>query len=204
MDQIPKVIDINHANTISDWEALARAGIVGVIHKATQGTYFKDPKYEERRDSARQAGLLWGAYCFNTGEDPATQVGVFLAHAQPDDQTLVALDFEDNFKSQMSLAEAKTFLERAADALGRKPVLYSGNRIKDLLGDTEDEFFGSHRLWLPQYGPKAVVQASWKSAARQPWLWQFSDGGKLEGTGSLIDLNAFSGTDDELKQEWAS
>lgn len=204
MTQVPKVIDISHGNTVRDFQALKAAGIVGVIHKATQGTYFKDPLYDQRREQAEAAGLLWGAYCFNTGEDPATQVGVFLAHAAPEANTLVALDFEDNYKSQMSLEQAQNWLERCADALGRKPVLYSGNRAKDLLGDTENEFFGAHRLWLPQYGPHAVVQASWKNAARQPWLWQYSEHGQLPGTDGLIDLNAFAGSDDELTTEWAS
>ena len=36
---------------------------------------------------------MWGAYCFNTGEPVADQVDEFFKVADPDDQTLMALDF---------------------------------------------------------------------------------------------------------------
>jgi len=51
-------------------------------------------------------------------------------------------------------------MTRVADKLGRKPVLYSGHLIKEKLGNKTDAFFGSHRLWLAQYGPDPVVQKS--------------------------------------------
>lgn len=203
MDQTPKVIDIYHGNPTPDFRALKTAGIIGVIHKATQGAYYADPAYDERRKLAVDAGLLWGAYAFNTGQDPAVQVGSFLSHAKPDKHTLVCLDFEDNPNSNMTLGQAQTWLELCAAELGRKPVLYSGNRIKDLLMSHESEFFGSHRLWLAQYGPKPVVQASWQNAPRQPWLWQYTERGNIAGQYGYADLNAFGGTDEELIAEWA-
>ena len=196
----PNVIDIYHGNVIHDFYSLKAAGVVGVIHKATQGAYYADPMYEARRKAATDAGLLWGAYAFNTGQDVGVQVGAFLAHAQPDAQTLVALDFEDNPATNMTLDQAREWLNRCADALGRKPVLYSGNRVKDLLGDNRDEFFGSHRLWLAQYGPVAKVQPSW---AKQ-WLWQYSETGRLPGTDGAIDLNFHDGAPGDLAAEWAS
>ena len=196
----PNVIDIYHGNVVHDFYLLKAAGVEGVIHKATQGVYYADPMYAERRQKALDAGLLWGAYAFNTGQDVGLQVGAFLAHAQPDAQTLVALDFEDNPATNMTLAQAREWLERCADALGRKAVLYSGNRIKDLMGDAPDEFFGSHRLWLAQYGPVAKVQPSWS----KQWLWQYSETGKLSGTDGTIDLNFYDGSPNDLATEWAS
>lgn len=194
----PAVIDIYHGNVVKDFFALKAAGVQGVIHKCTQGSNIRDPLYAERRKQALNAGLLWGAYTFNTGQPIASQWANFFSHAEPDSDTLMALDFEDNPASQMTLAEARLFLQLADSALGRKLVLYSGNRAKDLLGNTVDTFLGSHRLWLPQYGPVAKVQLSWTKY----WLWQYSETGRLAGTDGAIDLNAYSGSD--LATEWAS
>ena len=197
----PSVIDIYHGNTVHDFAALKAAGIIGVIHKCTQGASYADPLYATRRKLATDAGLLWGAYSFNTGEPVISQVNQLISHAAPDAQTLMCLDFEDNPHSQMSLAQCRQFLDSAASKLGRKLVLYSGNRIKDLMGQQVDHVFGSHRLWLAQYGPVAKTQPSW---ANKYWLWQYSETGKLPGTDGAIDLDFYPGTPEQLAAEWAS
>lgn len=197
---IPNVIDIYHGNVVNDFSALKAAGIIGVIHKCTQGAGYADPLYAKRRILAINAGLLWGAYSFNTGDDVKEQVGQFISHAEPEDQTLVCLDFEDNPHSQMSLDQARQWLELMEEELGRKAVIYSGNRIKDLLGNTIDAFFGGHRLWLAQYGPMARVQPSWK----KQWLWQYSENGRLPGTDGALDFNSYDGSSADLTTEWAS
>lgn len=196
----PNVLDISHHNTINSFAALKAAGILGIIHKCTQGSGYVDPMYEPRRKLATDAGLLWGAYSFNTGVPVKDQLDLFISHANPDAQTLMALDFEDNPASQMTLPQAKQFLSDGGDRLGRKLVLYSGNRIKDLLGGNISDFFGEHRLWLAQYGPRAVVQKSW----RTQWLWQFSESGRLSGTDGALDFNYFDGSPSDLATEWAS
>lgn len=196
----PNVIDISHHNTIKDFAALKAAGILGVIHKSTQGTGYVDPLYATRRKAATDAGMLWGAYAFNTGDAVELQVKTFLSHAEPDANTLMALDFEDNPHSEMTLTQCVKMLQLGNAQLGRKFVLYSGNRAKDLLGHQYDPYLGSHRLWLPQYGPKPVVQCSWKST----WLWQFTERGRLPGTDGNLDLNHFDGTAEQLAQQWAS
>ena len=114
--------------------------------------------------------------------------------------TLLALDFEDNPSSQMSISQCHQFLTLADYKLGRKLVLYSGNRAKDLLDGSIDSFLGGHRLWLPQYGPAPKVQPSWG----KQWLWQYSETGKLPGTDGAIDLNFYDGSAQDLATEWAS
>ena len=108
------------------------------------------------------------------------------------------------------LLEARDFLGKLGDRLGRKPVLYSGALIKDQLGGTVDAFFGGHRLWLAQYGPTPKVQKSWHSY----WLWQYSgDGigplphdcpGIPGNSAGKIDCNTYAGSPDQLAAEWAA
>ena len=117
------VIDLSHHNGHVDFAKAKAAGVIGVIHKATQGTKFADPMYAVRRPQVEDAGLLWGAYHFGTGDDVAEQEEHFLTVAQPEPGNLVALDFEPNPPNTMSLAQAKDYLYRIQADLGRKAVL---------------------------------------------------------------------------------
>ncbi len=201
-----KVLDLSHYNKVSSYAAIRASGIVGVIFKATQGAGMVDSTFTRSVAEARAAGLLIGAYHFNSGENVNRQVDHFLSVARPDDKMLLALDFEDNRGSNMSLPQAREFLLETERRVGRKPVLYSGNRVKDLLGSHKDPELGAFRLWLAQYGPVPWPQASWQKA----WLWQFSDGQvgpahpHVPGVSGLVDLNSYDGSDEQLAKEWAS
>jgi GH25 family lysozyme M1 (1,4-beta-N-acetylmuramidase) len=94
----------------------------------------------------------------------------------------------------------------AADAVGRKAVLYSGFLIKEQLDDRIDGFLAAHRLWLAQYGPRPVTPRNWPSA----WLWQFTGDGVGPKPHSIpgivdtgIDINHFDGDAVKLAAEWS-
>jgi lysozyme len=211
----PKVVDIYHGDAVTDFSKAHAFGIRGVIHKATQGVGITDPLYAPRRKAAADAGMLWGAYHFNTGESVAAQVKHFLAVAEPDVATLMALDLEDNRASNMSLAQARGFLEAVDAAIGRPAALYSGNRIKELIAHADAEtraFFGRHKLWLCQYAPAPKLTDF--TGEPLPWamyfLWQYTGDGSgptphdVPGIQRKMDINHYDGTDDELKAEWAA
>ncbi len=63
------IIDLSHHNGDVDLGRAKAAGILGVIQKATQGTGYKDPTFDANREQAIQAGLLFGAYHFGTGDE---------------------------------------------------------------------------------------------------------------------------------------
>jgi GH25 family lysozyme M1 (1,4-beta-N-acetylmuramidase) len=204
------VVDLYHLDNVTSFTDAAAAGVWGVIHKATTGATGKDSEYANRRAPAIAAGLLWGAYHWGTNADVESQVQNFLTIAQPDAQTLVALDFEQTEGNQMTLDQARQFLTLIEEKLGRKAVLYSGSLIKDDLGSTKDAFFSGHRLWLAQYGSRPSVQASWSAY----WLWQYADGkdglqpnqvngipGDSQGN---LDCNTYLGTKEQLTAEWAT
>jgi len=202
-----KVLDISHHNSV-DPDGFAKMhdfGVRGIIHKATQGNSYIDPSYARQRQMATDAGLLWGAYHFATGDDVDAQVDHFISVAAPDENTLMALDHEPNGGNQLDLDGAQAFLESARDKLNRKLVLYSGNLIKEQLTGAND-FFAGHRLWLAQYGPAPHLPAAWSSI----WLWQFSDGTinkqglQVPGISGQVDMNSYGGGDDSLAAEWAS
>jgi lysozyme len=203
----PLVIDIYHGDTVLDFAKVKAAGIIGVIHKASQGGAIVDQGYAQRRKLALAAGLKWGAYhFFDFTASPSVQADHFLSVAAPDAQTLVALDWENVGIGAPSADLARAFLEEIERKLGRKAVIYSGNAAKELI-EGRDAYFGAHRLWLAQYSSRWKVQRSWK----YPWLWQ--DNGDAFGPGphhipgmlGLVDNNTIVPpmTLDRLVAEWA-
>lgn len=204
----PLVIDIYHGDPVQDFGKTKAAGILGVIHKATQGGAIVDQSYSSRRKLALAAGLKWGAYhFFDFTASPQAQADHFLSVAAPDNDTLVALDWENVGNREPSAALARAFLEEIELKIGRKAVIYSGNVAKEQLHD-KDEYFGSHRLWLCQYSTHFAIQPSWD----YPWLWQnngdnFGPGPhRIAGIQGLCDNNTIVDpmTVDRLAAEWAS
>jgi GH25 family lysozyme M1 (1,4-beta-N-acetylmuramidase) len=205
----PLVIDIYHGDRVIDAEAVKAFGIVGVIHKASEGTDISDPLYAARRKLFTDLGLKWGAYHFFHGLRPIEEADAFLARAEADADTLVALDWENSpdGASAPDAAAARAFLERVEEKLGRKAVIYSGNVAKEEIKGADD-FFGSHRLWLCEYGAAWRVQASWQ----RPWLWQNNGDAcgpgphTIPGIQGHCDNNTIVGPMivDQLLAEWAS
>src|SRR5262245_7724356 len=140
-----KVLDLSHHNTIASWADIKAAGIVGVIHKATEGTTYTDPQYLNRTAPAMRAGLQWGAYHFAHASNVQAQTDHFLSVAGIDNETLYALDWEDPpTGSRMPLEQARQFLNLIAQRIGpNRCVLYSGNVAKEELGNQQDTFFGA-------------------------------------------------------------
>ena len=96
------VIDISHHNgTHIDFGKAKNDGIVGIIHKATQGQSGTDPMYNANRTKTQAAGLLWGAYHFATGSNGLTQAQHFLTVVGNDPKVLLVLDFEPNPTGQV-------------------------------------------------------------------------------------------------------
>lgn len=206
--------DVHHTDPVADFVALASVGIWGMIHKATQGLGVTDPAYAKRVKNARPAGLLTGAYHFNTGDSISAQVSHFFDAADPDANTMMALDFEDNRASQMSLTQAVQFLQLGDEKLGRPLWVYSGNRIKELICHASAEVratFAKRPFWLCQYGPVAkMIDANGHALPWvKPTLWQFTGDGIGSKPHTLpgiltkgIDINSFDGTRDELEAVW--
>ncbi|HTC48272.1 MAG TPA: glycoside hydrolase family 25 protein [Candidatus Aquilonibacter sp.] len=200
------VIDLSHNNGNVDFVKAQANGVLGVIHKATQGSGFADPAYAARRQAAKNAGLLWGAYHFGTSADPVAQARFFLKTASPVPQDLVVLDFETNpanASNSMGLDQARTFISTVQAATGFAPGLYGGAYLKEQLGNTADEQLQACWLWWSQYGPAPIISSNWAS-----WtLWQYTDGHHgnppydVDGVGPC-DRDQYQGAADELQAKW--
>ncbi len=202
------VIDLSHHNTVTDFHTIKAAGIVGIIHKATQGTGYTDPAYASRRTEALEAGLWWGAYHFAEAGNTAAQADHFLSVVDPQANELLVLDIEQNYSdsqpiASMTIAEAVAFVQQIGNRTGRFPGLYSGSYIKDLLGKNHNAVLAKCWFWLAEYSSTAVVPANWPY-----WtMWQYTDGQhgpgpySAEGVGAC-DRNKFNGDINQLRRLW--
>lgn len=201
------VVDVYWGDTVEDLGAAKAAGVLGIIHKASEGTEITNQGvYKRVRQMAKDAGLLWGAYHFNGAQKPKDQVEFFMKSADPDDNTLMMFDWE---ASKMGLSAAEDFVGRLDAELGRPCCIYSGNDAKEKIVGV-NEFLGKHKLIICQYGPRPKIQKSWED-----WfLWQYTDGTtKSYGPRSVpgipgnsnhqLDCNWYRGTVEHLKQQWA-
>lgn len=208
----PRVIDIYSGTRVRDdsFKKAADAGIWACIHKATEGNGYKDKTYPVRRKMATDAGLLWGAYHFNLGNDWMTQVNNFLSQAEPDENTLLCLDFEDYVKGNMSIQSALAFMKEVEQRTGKLCAIYSGNRLKETIGSISKEevaYLNDRKIWICQYGPKLILPkgiTNW-------FLWQYTGDGvgpqphQVPGFYPGEDLNVYNGTSkEEFTQTWTS
>jgi lysozyme len=203
----PLFVDLSHWDPASSYSAVKEDGMVGVIFKATEGSGYTDPTYVQQQQSAKAAGLKWGAYHFATAATTSAQIDNFMRYASPDPDELFCLDWEDYGDNTMSLSAVKEWIAEVEKQLDREGecVLYSGNTAKEALGDDVDTFLGARRLWLCQYGSEPKWQKSWKAF----WAWQFTDGisgpqpHSVSGVGAC-DINSYDYGPERLALEWAT
>lgn len=198
------IIDLSHHNGNVDLSKAQQSGIAGVIHKATQGLLYLDPMYQVNRAQANANGLLWGAYHFGTGDDGTKQADYFLQKAQPDQKTVLVLDFEGNpHGTSMTIQNARDFVTRVQNQTGRWPGIYGGYYLKQLIGSLPDETLKNCWFWLSQYSATPQLPANWNA-----WtLWQHTDGAAgpnpmpVPGVG-FCDRNYYCDTPELLKTKW--
>lgn len=195
----PAFIDLSHHNVIPSSLVPAReSGIVGVIHKLSEGKSYVDDKVEARWVLARDAGMLWGLYHFVRPGDMKQQADFFVDKAEElgvcDDDTLWCLDWEDK---GVSLQQAIDFMKRVETLTFRPPVLYSGHVLKE--SGLPNAEIAAYRLWLAQYSSKPTLPKGYESW----WGWQYTDKGTVPGINYPVDLNAYDGTESELRHDWS-
>jgi len=212
------VADLGSQNPV-DFTKLAAAswnGIkcAGVILRATRSNCLPDVLFASRAEGAAKAGFLVGAYAFNTGEAAVVQATRFLNVTKPFGAILRALDFETNPSGrQMSLVSAIEFLDRVAQATGRRCWLYSGDRIKSLIvtaTEAQRQALSQSPYWGCEYGPefKDLDDDGHLLPWNAPTLWQDTADGigpqphTLDGLQAGADLSVFKGTREQLAAVW--
>lgn len=199
---IDAIVDLSHHNGPVDLATAKQGGILGIIHKATQGLAYTDSQYASRKRFAETLGFLWGAYHFGDGTDGAMQALHFLDVSDLGPETLLVLDLEENTLGEsMGLKQAYDFIttiyQNTSQWGGKWPVLYGGFYLRQLLAGKPDAMLQNCPLWLADYRETPEVLPGWTD-----WkLLQYTDKGEVPGIG-VCDRDKFNGDQTQLEKFW--
>ena len=209
------VIDISAHTTFCDFRLVRASNILAVIHKASEGDFFADPKCAERRSQAEAAGLLWGAYHFGKGDSSgAQQAAFYLDSSRPGPRTLLALDLEPNEgdpSNSMTREQAEAFVQAVASATGRLPLVYvHPSWANGGAGITPGSILARCGLWVVDYHASPTIPRAWATSGWRLWQYASDDyaGRRARGRNRIIqgldrcDRNLFTGDVAALYQFW--
>lgn len=199
-------VDLSHYNQNLDLAKAKAAGILAVFNKATEGLdpKYNDSSYNPNRTAAKNAGMLWGAYHFGENADGAQQADHFWEIAQPDDQTVLALDYEwlaKNSARNMNISQAAQFVQRIHEKSNRYPVIYTGWGFKtdfyQATSEADKATLLNCKIWPAAYAPSVDVPTGWDAYT----FWQYTSHAYVEGLG-YCDRNFFNGDEAALRKFW--
>lgn len=205
----------------ADFSGFLNAGVYGVIHRATQGMFYRDAAYNERRAMAKAAGVLWGASHMIDSSDPQLQADFFLeiSGATSPDEIAVVCEFSD-ITNPATLYQVMAFMSAVDRALPNiSTILYSSERIRSTLKPSDGgfqnpdmagalSFFGKHRLWLAEQGPTIAIPPPWDTPqvinhdAPGVWLCQYTEKGRVNPVVGNSNGNFYNGTFEQLSNNW--
>ncbi|MBQ8592784.1 MAG: glycoside hydrolase family 25 protein [Bacteroidaceae bacterium] len=192
-------LDVSHHQGRIDWAKLSLAAyhdapINFVFMKATEGGDFVDKTFQANFASARECGLVRGAYHFFRPEVSAQlQAQLFMREVrlEPGDLPPV-LDVEVLGKGGREELQqgARVWLTLVEKHYGVKPIIYASSSFRqDYLNDP---FFDDYPYWIAHYYvPELSYKGVWK-------FWQHTDMGRLDGVDGEVDLDVFNGSLEEL------
>lgn len=192
---MPRVdaIDISHWQEGVDFATVARSGVLGVIHKCTEGTSYLDERYAERQQEAMNNGFPFGAYHFLKHGRVQEQMGWFVECANLPAGSRAVIDYEDEDCTLEDLKEAIEELGILDPSL--EICVYAGGLLKGQVSpNAEYPWLAKTSLWLAQYGPTP----EWPTNIWDVYsLWQFSDKGSVPGVDGDCDVNQFNGSQEQ-------
>lgn len=189
-------IDVSAHNGYIDYERVADSGIEFVMIKATEGVSFKDKAFTDNYLRAKKARLRVGAYHFFRFDKGGYEQALNLIHSLRGRELdlPVAIDIEEwGNPREHTTREILTRLRVMVNTLerhGYRVMIYSNKKGFDRFIYSS---FAHYPLWLCSFTEQPE--------AGQTKLWQYTHSGVVDGAGSHVDMNAFTGSRDEW-EEW--
>lgn len=193
-------IDVSHFQNDVNWEEIKHANISFVYVKASQGTGYKDPRFDKNWQQAKEAGLYRGAYHFYlSDEDPLGQAHNFIKIVEqlglndmPPVLDLEELGIKGSIDEKVYQENALTWLKTVEDSLKIKPIIYADPSFCDKY--LNNPAFSGYSLWLAEYGVKKPhIPKAWGQKGESWVIWQRTDRGKVEGAIGNVDHDLFNG-----------
>lgn len=185
-------VDISSYQEGVDFNELKNQGVEFAYIKATEGSSHIDSSFEEKWESAQEAGLLAGAYhYFSYGSSGASQAENFISVVGDLGGGLIpAIDMELTVEEVYNPPEKedvvkglKAFVAVVEEEYGVKPLIYAQ---KDYYDKYLAEDFSDYPRWV-----RNVFYPVWFDVGDDWAVWQYNDRGILSGYSGekYIDLN---------------
>jgi lysozyme len=186
-------IDASRYQRAVNWADLRAQGVDFVYLKASEGATVRNAYFEQHRDGASAAGLLWGAYHFVRPDTPVgDQLAQFLAVTREgvgDLPPVLDVEVDGGIPADSLKARVVRLARGVEAATGRRPMIYSGAAFyRDRLSPALDPY----PLWVAQYRETLPSADGWA-------LWQYTDSARLRGVGNQpVSLSVFRGSRADL------
>jgi len=195
----PAGIDVSHWQGAINWNSVRAAGIEFAWIKATEGTSYRDPQFNNNFPNSYYAGVIRGAYHFARpgASSGAVQANFFASNGgawSADNLTLPgALDLEAGCHG-LSQAAMRTWIMDFYNT-------YKARTSRDMVIYTTASWWSSCTgnwsgmgslapLWVAHWG---VSQPSIPVGFPTWTAWQYTDSGSVSGISGAVDRNNFNG-----------
>lgn len=184
---------------ISGYQAELNAGIVPsdfVIIKATEGTNYINPTWEEQAGQVIQTNKLLGFYHFSSVENPIAEADFFISVVKDYiGKAVLVLDFEAGAINAWGNVGARQFLNRVKEKTGVYPMIYMSAEVTRQFNWST--ISNTNPLWVAQYASMNPTgyqsepwtdgkgYGAWSSAA----IHQYSSAGSLANWNGNLDIN---------------
>ena len=184
---------------ISSYQAELNAGIVPsdfVIIKATEGTNYINPTWEEQAGQVIQTNKLLGFYHFASTGNPITEADFFISVVKNYiGKAILVLDFEAGAINAWGNVGARQFLNRVKEKTGINPMIYMSAEVTRQFNWSI--ISSTNPLWVAQYASMNPTgyqsepwidgkgYGAWSSAA----IHQYSSAGSLANWNGNLDIN---------------
>ena len=194
----PASSEIYEGIDVSNWQGninfteVANSGIQVVYIKATQGTNYVSPTFEQSYKNAKANGLKIGFYHYVTArsEEEARQEAQFFASkiAGKEVDCRLAMDFEEfgNLSNNEINAIGLAFIRRLEELTQKPVVIYSNTYTARTIWNEE---IANYPLWVAEYGVSSPQDnGKWSTYIG----WQYTDMGEIAGINGYVDRDKFT------------
>ncbi|TJY44551.1 glycoside hydrolase [Cohnella pontilimi] len=194
-----KGLDVSHYQSEVDWSKVTRGHQYQFAYiKATEGSDHIDDYFEKNWTSAKENGLLVGAYHFftsqSTGEQQARNFIKIVPKEEESLPPVIDIEIDTNKDVQLMRKEIKDMSNLLESHYGKKPILYvTYATYNQYVGDG----FSDHEIWIRDVikPPKLKDQRRWT-------FWQYNNRGHIAGIDAYVDINVFNGTLEEFNRKF--
>lgn len=195
-------VDVSSYQGDIDWEILSSQDISFAFIKATEGSSYVDPYFENNWENAADTDLRIGAYHFFSFESSGeTQADLFCSTVTPVDNMLppvIDVEFYGRFESEKDLNisgvkhELRIMVDLISDKYGMKPIIYASDESYEAIVKND---FDDCDLWFRSvyFSIPNEIEAV---------FWQFSNRHRLDGYSGeevYIDMNVFCGRSEDFE-----